>query len=383
MSSALATPTAFRSKKAVALLLTGLLTVAGLTAIPSSASATTAANPTIVFDGNTLTTSVPATESSTRISSDSFRVSTEALSRTAITTRAGYTFGGWSLTRGGAATTEITTTTTADTSLRLFAVWNTFVMYDGNGADGGSLLGDKTRDVYRFGDNLTLATQSRLTKSGFAFGGWMPSTLSTIRLTSYQAGSSDVGDVTLYAAWIKTVTFNGNNSTSGNIPAARVFTSGGTALKLPVLSEMTLRKSGYDFEGWSITSSGPVIGNPGSYIPLVAEQTLFAIWKVQSTKATDRVFFNPGKSTLRSGQKLVLRELADSLKGKAAIKISLAATRARSSSKSLGKARNTAVVNYLTSLGVVATYTRTNTIGTGLSTGTKSNRVTVTASWTN
>jgi hypothetical protein len=383
MSSVLAAPTVFRAKKAVALLLTGLLTVAGLTAIPSSASATTAANPTIVFDGNTLTTSVPATESSTRISSDSFRVSTEALSRTAITTRAGYTFGGWSLTRGGAATTEITTTTTADTSRTLFAVWNTFVMYDGNGADGGSLLGDKTRDVYRFGDNLTLATQSRLTKSGFAFGGWMPSTLSTIRLTSYQAGSSDVGDVTLYAAWIKTVTFNGNNSTSGNIPAARVFTSGGTALKLPVLSEMTLRKSGYDFEGWSITSSGPVIGNPGSYIPLVAQQTLFAIWKVQGTKATDRVFFNPGKSTLRSGQKLVLRELADSLKGKTAIKISLAATRARSSSKSLGKARNTAVVNYLTSLGVVATYTRTNSIGAGSPTGTKSNRVTITASWTN
>ena len=383
MSSVLAAPTASRAKKAVALLLTGLLTVAGLTAIPSSASATTAANPTIVFDGNTLTTSVPATESSTRISSDSFRVSTEALSRTAITTRAGYTFGGWSLTRGGAATTEITTTTTADTTRTIFAVWNTFVLYDGNGVDGGSLPSDKTRDVYRFGDNLTLATAGTLTKSGFAFGGWMPATLSTTRLTTYQAGSTDVGNVTLYAAWIKTVAFNGNTATSGTIPAARVFTSGGTALKLPVLSEMTLRKSGYDFVGWSLTSAGPVIGNPGSYIPLVSQQTLYAIWKVQGTKATDRVFFNPGKSTLRSGQKLVLRELADSLKGKTAIKISLAATRARSSSKSLGKARNTAVVNYLTSLGVVATYTRTNVIGTGLSTGTKSNRVTVTASWTN
>jgi uncharacterized repeat protein (TIGR02543 family) len=383
MSSVLAAPTAFRAKKAVALLLTGLLTVAGLVAIPSSASATTAANPTIVFDGNTLTTSVPATESSTRISSDSFRVSTEALSRTASTTRAGYTFGGWSLTRGGAATTEITTTTTADTTRTIFAVWNTFVLYDGNGVDGGSLPSDKTRDVYRFGDNLTLATAGTLTKSGFAFGGWMSATLSTTRLTTYQAGSTDVGNVTLYAAWIKTVAFNGNTATSGTIPAARVFTSGGTALKLPVLSEMTLRKSGYDFVGWSLTSAGPVIGNPGSYIPLVSQQTLYAIWKVQGTKATDRVFFNPGKSTLRSGQKLVLRELADSLKGKTAIKISLAATRARSSSKSLGKARNTAVVNYLTSLGVVATYTRTNTIGTGLSTGTKSNRVTVTASWTN
>jgi hypothetical protein len=383
MSSVLAAPTAFRAKKAVALLLTGLLTVAGLAAIPSSASASTAANPTIVFDGNTLTTSVPATESSTRISSDSFRVSTESLSRTAITTRAGYTFGGWSLTRGGAATTEITTTTTADTTRTIFAVWNTFVLYDGNGVDGGSLPSDKTRDVYRFGDNLTLATAGTLTKSGFAFGGWMPATLSTTRLTTYQAGSTDVGNVTLYAAWIKTVAFNGNTATSGTIPTARVFTSGGTALKLPVLSEMTLRKSGYDFLGWSLTSAGPVIGNPGSYIPLVSQQTLYAIWKVQGTKATDRVFFNPGKSTLRSGQKLVLRELADSLKGKTAIKISLAATRARSSSKSLGKARNTAVVNYLTSLGVVATYTRTNTIGTGLSTGTKSNRVTVTASWTN
>jgi uncharacterized repeat protein (TIGR02543 family) len=249
--------------------------------------------------------------------------------------------------------------------------------------DGGSLPSDKTRDVYRFGDNLTLATAGTLTKSGFAFGGWMPATLSTTRLTTYQAGSTDVGNVTLYAAWIKTVAFNGNTATSGTIPAARVFTSGGTALKLPVLSEMTLRKSGYDFVGWSLTSAGPVIGNPGSYIPLVSQQTLYAIWKVQGTKATDRVFFNPGKSTLRSGQKLVLRELADSLKGKTAIKISLAATRARSSSKSLGKARNTAVVNYLTSLGVVATYTRTNVIGTGLSTGTKSNRVTVTASWTN
>ena len=383
MSSVLSVPAAYGLRKVVASLMTGLLTIVGLTAMPSSASATTAANPTIVFDGNTLATSVPATESSTRISSDSFRVSTDSLSRNAITTRAGYTFGGWSLTRGGAAATEITTTTTADTSRTLFAVWNTFVMYDGNGADGGSLLGDKTRDVYRFGDNLTLAAQSRLTKSGFAFGGWMPTTLSTIRLTTYQAGSSDVGDVTLYAAWIKTVTFNGNTATSGTIPAARVFTSGGTALKLPVLSEMTLRKSGYAFEGWSLTSSGPVIGNPGSYIPLVAQQTLFAIWKVQGTKATDRVFFNPGKSSLRSGQKLALRELADSLRGKTAIKISLAATRARSNSKSLGKARNTAVVNYLTSLGVVATYTRTNTIGTGLSTGTKSNRVTITASWIN
>jgi uncharacterized repeat protein (TIGR02543 family) len=370
-------------QRPISIVLAGILTVASLIAIPSSATASTAANPTIVFDGNTLATSVPATESSTRISSDSFRVSTESLSRTSATTRTGYTFGGWALTRGGAATNEITTTTTADTTRSLFAVWNTFINYDGNGVEGGSLVGDKTRDVYRFGDTLTLATQGTLSKSGYSFGGWMTTTLSNTRLTTYQATITETGNRTLYAAWIKTVTFNSNTATTGTIPSARIFTLGGTALKLPVISEMTLRKTGHDFVGWSLTSAGPVISNPATYIPVVSQQTLYAIWKVQGTKATSRVFFNPGKSTLRVAQKLVLRDLVDSLQGRTAIKISLAATRARSNAKSLGKARNTAVVNYLNSLGVVATYTRTNTIGTGLSTGTKSNRVTISATWTN
>jgi uncharacterized repeat protein (TIGR02543 family) len=348
------------------------------------ATAATAANPTIVFDGNTLASSVPATETSTRISSDSFRVSTASLSRTTTTTRAGYTFGGWALTRGGAATNEITTTTTSDTSRTLFAVWNTFINYDGNGVEGGSLAGEKTRDVYRFGDTLTLAAQSTLSKSGYSFGGWMTTTLSNTRFTTYQAGITETGDRTLYAAWIKTVTFNGNTATSGFIPSARIFTFGGTALKLPVISEMTLRKAGHDFVGWSLTSSGPVISNPGSYIPVVSQQTLFAIWKVQTTQATSRVFFNPGKSTLRAGQKLVLRDLVDSLKGRTAIQISVIARRHASTNKSLGKARNTAVVRYLASLGVQATFVRENRVGpSGSSLVAKNNRVTISASWTN
>jgi uncharacterized repeat protein (TIGR02543 family) len=353
-----------QSQRTVSIVLTGLLAVASLIAIPSSASATIAANPTIVFDGNTLATSVPVSEASTRVSSDSLRVSTESLARTTSTTRSGYTFGGWSLGRGEAATNEITTATSGDTTRTIFAVWNTTISY-------------------RFGQTLTLPSAGTLVKSGFAFGGWMSVSLSATRITTYSAGSSDVGSPTLFASWIKTVTFNANTATAGTIPASQVFTSGGTALKLPVLSEMTLRKSGYDFMGWSTTATGAVIANPGSYIPTTSQQTLYAIWKVQSSKATARVFFNPGKSVLRAAQKLVIRDMVDSLKGKTAIKISLAATRARSNAKSLGKARNTAVVNYLTSLGVVATYTRTNTIGTGISTGTKSNRVTIGASWTN
>jgi uncharacterized repeat protein (TIGR02543 family) len=212
----------------------------------------------------------------------------------------------------------------------------------------------------------------------------MAASVSTTRITTYTAASTDVGNPTLYAAWIKTVSFNANGATAGAIPSALTFVAGGTRLKLPVASEMTLRKPGYEFVGWSTSSAGSLVTNPSSYVPLVSQRTLFAIWKVQTTKATARVFFNPDKSTLRAAQKLVLRDLIDSLQSRTSIKISLAATRARGDAKSLGKSRNSAVVDYLRSLGVEATFSRTSAIGTSqLSTSPKNNRVTITASWTN
>jgi uncharacterized repeat protein (TIGR02543 family) len=362
--------------KSLSILVTATLTLIGLIGISTPASAGT--NVDVVYNGNTIGTSVPAS-----VTVDRDVVSLPAAA-SVTGSRTGYTFGGWSLTAGGAALTGSTYAfSSTATRLDLYAVWNSNVLYNSNGADSGALTGNKTQDVYRYGQILTLPEAGTLVKSGFAFGGWMSTTLSTTRVNTYLAGSTDFGNPTLYASWIKTVTFNANTAPTGSIPVAQVYTSGGTALKLPVLSEMTLRKAGYDFMGWSLTSVGTVIANPGSYIPVVSQQTLYAIWKLQTSKATDRVFFNPGKSVLRSGQKLVIRDLVDSLRGKTSITIALAATRPRSSAKSLGKARNTAVVTYLNSLGVVATYTRTNTIGTGLSTGTKSNRVTITTNWAN
>jgi outer membrane protein OmpA-like peptidoglycan-associated protein len=136
--------------------------------------------------------------------------------------------------------------------------------------------------------------------------------------------------------------------------------------------------------GWSTTATGPVVSGPTSYVPLVAQQTLYAIWKVQSTKTTARVFFNPGKSTLRAAQKLIVRDLVDTLRGKTNITLTLISNRAKASSKSLGKARNAAVVAYLRSLGVSATIVRQNNVSsTSLSTAQKVNRVTIQAGWTN
>ena len=384
MATVLSSRIMSESMKTTAVILTGLLAIAGLIAMPSSASATTSTNPTIVFNGNTLATSVPASESSTRVSADSLRVSTASLDRTAATTRSGYTFGGWSLILGGASTNEITTTTTGDTDRTIYAVWNTTINYNTNGAPSGSLSGSKTNDTYRFGQTLTLPTVGTLSRTGFAFGGWMPATISASRVTTYTAGLNDVGNVTLYAAWIKTVTFNSNFASTGSAPASQVFLAGSDRIKLPTFSEMTLRKPGYDFLGWSTTATGAVVSNPNAYEPVVAQQTLYAIWKVQTTQASSRVFFNPGKSTLRVAQKLALRDLVDSLRGKTSITLNLVSNRSKLSKKALGKARNSAVVAYISSLGVTATFVRENNASsTNLTTSTKVNRVTIKATWTN
>jgi uncharacterized repeat protein (TIGR02543 family) len=366
-----------QSKKLLSILATTSLTLIGITGLSLPASAGT--NVDVIYAGNTIGTAVP---SSITVDRDIVPLPAAA---SVTGSRTGYSFGGWSLTAGGTALTGSTHAFSSTAArLDLYAVWNTTINYNLNGADSGTSSVARTSDTYRFGQVLTLPTAGTLVKSGFAFGGWMASSISTTRSTTYQAATDAAGNPTLYAAWIKTVSFNANGATGGTLPASLTYVAGGARLKLPVASEMTLRKPGYEFVGWSTSQTGTLVSNPSSYVPLVSQRTLFAIWKIQTTKATARVFFNPDKATLRAGQKLVIRDLVDSLAGRTAINISIAATRARGDVKSLGKQRNSAVMSYIKSLGVEATFTRTSTIGTGSSSSSPSNnRVTINAGWTN
>lgn len=368
------------SRKLIAIVSTAALTLVGLTGLSAPANASTPFD--VIYNGNTIGTAVPATQTQTRGVAFTLPVASAV-----IGARAGYSFGGWSLAVGGPALTSPYTYSgdaSADNNrLNLHAVWSTTLTYNLNGADSGALTGSKTTDPYRFAQTLTLPTAGTAVKAGYAFGGWLTSTASTTRLTSYLAGTTETGDRTFYAAWTKTVSFNPNGATVGTIPTAQVYIAGQNRLVLPKISEMTLRKPGYTFMGWSASPTGSLVANPNSYVPVVAQRSLFAIWKIQSTKATARVFFNPGSSTLRAAQKLVLRDLADTLDKATAVKISLAATRARGAAKSLGKKRNDAVVAYLRTLGVEATFTRTNTAGATTSTAKKNNRVTLNVTWTN
>lgn len=364
-------------KKTVSVLVTLSLTLALVTGTASASNAGT--NVDVFFSGNTIGTVSPESLIADR---DAVPLPVAA---SVSGSRTGYTFGGWSLSAGGVPLTGSTYAfSSTEARLDLYAVWNTKINYNSNGADSGTLSGGKTSDTYRFGQSLTLPTAGTLVKAGYALGGWMTASVSTNRITTYSAGSAENGNPTLFAAWIKTVSFNANGATLGSIPSSLTYVAGGERLKLPVASEMTLRKPGYDFIGWAISPTGSLVSNPSSYLPIVSQRSLFAIWKIQSTKAASAVLFNPDKSTLRAAQKLFIRELVDSLEGKTAIKISLAATRAPGDVKSLGKSRNSAVADYIRSLGVVATFTRSSTIGISPSSiAKKNNRVVISASWTN
>jgi outer membrane protein OmpA-like peptidoglycan-associated protein len=367
--------------KSTSTLLVFTLAITGFVS-SAPAHANTAESPTIVFNGNTLATSTPKDEIATRLEPDSLALSPVALTRVATTTREGYTFGGWSLEKGGAVTQEITTPITSTFRI-IYAVWNTKITYNLNKADSGALTNFKTQDVYRFGQNLPLPTVGSLVKSGYSFGGWMTSASSPTRITDYIAGSADVGNPTLYAAWIRNVSFDANGG-SGTAPESAVYTSGGPRLKLPSFTEVTLKKPGFTFAGWSNSPVGSLVTNPGSYLPPVAQTTLYAVWKSQSTAATPVVSFKAGKSVLSSSQKLILDDLASSIGKGSAVTVAIASVRAPGSAKALGRARIAAVVNYLKASGITATYTTTNSVSkSGTASTPSNNRVTVQAGWTN
>lgn len=370
-------PFSRRTKRALAIFVSASLSLVGVTALSSPANAGT--NVDVFYSGNTIGTAVPA---SITVDRDVIPLPPAA---SVTGSRTGYSFGGWSFVAGGPALagSSLALTNTAS-RLDLFAVWNTTILYNTNGATSGSLANSKTSDTYRFGQTIELPGAGTLTRTGYAFGGWMSASLGTVRFTTYSASSTELGNPTLFASWIKTVSFNSNSATIGTTPPNQIMIAGSNGFRLPTISDMTLRKPGFDFLGWSTTATGSVISNPGSYTPAASQETLFAIWRVQSSKATTRVFFNPGKSTLRASQKLLLRDLVDTMRGKTSIKLTLSATYPRTAARSLGKARNTAVVNYLKTLGVVATYERSNELGRGVrSDAKKNNRVSLGASWVN
>jgi hypothetical protein len=259
-------PRIISAASAVAIAISGVLTLG------APAHANSEMTPVINFDGNTLANEPVAFEIGQRIEILQLPLETLPLTRVRTTSRPGYSFGGWSYQPGGVATQTLSSSSHTTTRVFLYAVWNTKINLNGNGATKGS---PSTLD-YRFAQDLGLPGAGSFKRKDYNFGGWMATATPGPILKSYRAGQSDNGNPTLYAAWTRTVSFKAAGGV-GSVPATLTYTAGGNRLSLPTGS--TLTRTGFDFVGWSTTPRGRTIKNTENFLPRVSNTVLHAVWK--------------------------------------------------------------------------------------------------------
>jgi len=187
-------------------------------------------------------------------------------------TRDGYTFADWYKEANFTTQWDFNTAVTAYTPLH--ARFYSTITFDANGATGGAAPAAVQVNA---GSSTTLpAASAGMTKTGYTFGGW--NTQADDTGTNYNANTSFTpdGDITLYARWNYTVTFNINGGT-GTAPAAQAVNPGGTTT-LP--GNTGFSRTGYTFSGWNTNSSGTGTNYTAgdSYEPSSAAVTLYAKW---------------------------------------------------------------------------------------------------------
>ena len=177
-----------------------------------------------------------------------------------------------------AYTSAIHTYTYASTgNITLYAQWNSTITYDGNGQTSASSTVPASTIAKGTAANTTLANAGTMLKTGYTFAGW--NTQADGLGTSYASGLTtyqSAGNVTLYAKWTRTITYNSNGATSGSPERATdVFVNSTTPSISTFPAVGTMVKTGYTFAGWSTTTSGTALSTPYS---TTGEVPLYARW---------------------------------------------------------------------------------------------------------
>ncbi len=194
-------------------------------------------------------------------------------------TRSGYSFEGWSLS---SSSSHVYYTPgeyyTEDADLDLYAVWKSSaktykVNYYANGGSGAPSSQTKIEGV---GLQLSMTAPTR---SGYTFEGWSLSSSSAH--VSYTPGEyyTSNASINLYAVWEPvTPTYRITYYANGGSGAPGYQTKAyGVDIKL---SMTTPTRSGYSFEGWSLSSSSAhVYYTPGEYYSDDADLDLYAVWE--------------------------------------------------------------------------------------------------------
>ena len=131
-------------------------------------------------------------------------------------------------------------------------------MYDGNGSTGGSVPAVSTGHNYNTVVTV-LGNTNSLVKTGYTFAGWNTATDGSgtvyVATNTFTIATSDV---TLYAQWTinsYNVSYDGNGSTGGSVPAGTIAYNYNTAVTV-LGNTNTFVKTGYTFAGWNTAADG-------------------------------------------------------------------------------------------------------------------------------
>lgn len=162
-------------------------------------------------------------------------------------TKTGYTFSKWKASdntlysAGGSYTKNEATTLTAQWTANKYTL--TYNAY-------GGTCSTASKSVTYGSTYGTLATPTR---TGYAFAGWYTTKTGNTQVTS---STTCTGNATIYAHWTPitySVKYNGNGSTSGSMG-----NSSHTYDTAKALTANAFKKTGYAFQGWATSATGPV-----------------------------------------------------------------------------------------------------------------------------
>jgi uncharacterized protein (TIGR02145 family)/uncharacterized repeat protein (TIGR02543 family) len=233
---------------------------------------------TVTFDGNNADGTAPSP-----ISQDSAKTIT--LPGQESMEKSGYIFGGWNTNAGGTGTSYTAGSLYAVTrNITLYAKWTTIATYTVKFSANNATSGTPPMDEKAYsGSDITLPDQGNLERNGYNFGGWCMNSSGTGTVYPAYSNYTVTSNVTFYAKWTTityyTVKFSGNNNTNGTAPPIVANQEHGTTITLP--DQGNLERNGYNFDGWSMISSGTGTVYPAySNYTVTGNVTFYAKWTV-------------------------------------------------------------------------------------------------------
>lgn len=200
--------------------------------------------------------------------------------RMPVPTQAGYTFEGWyrydtKMTDEKGFSVKEWIFTDGGTVTANWTANENKIIFDGNGATGGSMYEQK---INTYDSAAILPNQ--FVRDGYTFTGWATSVGGNVSYSDeaiYTMGPNPT--YRLYAVWEaneNTLTFDGNGATSGSMSEQKIKTD--ATVKL---NDNSFSRKGYDFAGWSTRPDGTVvyIDNATYKMGTDSSYTLYAVWE--------------------------------------------------------------------------------------------------------